>query len=139
MTTQAKFIADSNIDASLIRAVIKQVGGWNNFKQVAQDVTNHGASGGFSGFTYYADTINFAKRNKSAILAYAREMARDLGENGAYSLIAGFNCLNGETADTVADAVNDAEHDSHTDVMNALAWFALEEVSRAYVDACEFA
>lgn len=139
MKTLSQFIEQSHIDASLIRAVVRQCGGWDSFKEIASDVANHGASGGFHGFIFYTDTVAFSSRNKSSILDYAREMARDLGEHGAYSLIAGFNCLQGETSDSVADAINNARDDGRTNVMNALAWFALEEVCRAYTDAIEYA
>ena len=66
------------------------------------------------------------------------EMAGQLGERGAYSMIAGFHCLQ-MTADDVADAINNRRHEDHVTVMNALAWFALEEVSRAYSDMLETA
>lgn len=132
----SKFCESSNLPASLIRATVRQAGGWESFCEMAQDVANHGADGGFHGFIYYSDTVPFAERNKAALLDACREMASDLGEPGAYSLIAGFNCLQSD-ADTVADAVNDRRHEEHVQVMNALAWFALEEVSRAYCDATE--
>ena len=132
----SKFIAESHLPASLIRATVRQCGGLESFTEMAQDVTNHGAGGGFSGFTYYADTVKFAERNKAAILDACRRMADDLGEPGAYSMIAGFNCLkdSGASADSVADAVHNKRHEDRTQVMNALAWYALEEVSRSYCD-----
>lgn len=136
MNTIKQFAAQSHINESLIRAVVRQVGGWEAFQQTAQDVTNHGAAGGFVGFTYYNDTVKFAESHKSAIIEMAKKMADDLGESGAYSLIAGFNCLRdmGMSADSVADAIYSKKHDDHTQVFNALAWFALEEVSRSYAD-----
>ena len=48
--TLAKLIESTNIPASLIRATGRQSGGWESFKEHAEDVTNHGASGGFSGW-----------------------------------------------------------------------------------------
>jgi hypothetical protein len=141
MHTLKGFIEASSVDASLIRAVVRQVGGWDSFREMASDVANHGAGSGFSGFTYYSDTVSFAKRNKSAILDYAKSMAQDIGEPGAYSLIAGFTCLKDLSlgADGIAEAINMRGHEDETQVFNALAWFALEEVSRAYVDATEYA
>ena len=132
----SKFVAESHLPAALIRATVRQCGGFESFTEMAQDVTNHGAAGGFYGFTYYWDTVKFAERNKAAILDACRDMASDLGESGAYSMIAGFNCLKDLelSGDSVADAVNDKRHEDRTQVMNALAWFALEEVSRSYCD-----
>jgi len=136
MKTIQSFIAKSNLPESLIRGVVKQVGGWTSFKEMASDVANHGASGGFSGFCYYSDTVPFAKRHKAVILDYAKQMADDLGESGAMSLIGGFNCLK-ISADEVAEALYNPRSDEQTNVFNALAWFALEEVSRAYDDAVQ--
>lgn len=139
MKTLSKFVAESHLPESLVRAVVKQFGGWDSFKESAQDVCNGGINGGFHGFIYYTDTVKFAKAHKAAILDYARDMARDLGEPGAYSMIAGFNCFKGEgmTGDDVADAVNNARNENHTNVMNALAWFAGEEVCRSFCDLVE--
>ena len=132
----SKFCESSHLPAALIRATIRQCGGFDSFKEMAEDVTNHGADSGFSGFTYYADTVKFAERNKSAILQACRDMASDLGESGAYSMIAGFNCLKDLelSGDAVADTIHNKRSEDYTQVMNALAWFALEEVSRSYCD-----
>jgi len=138
-TTISNLIDNTNIPASLVRAVVRQLGGWDSFKESARDIANHGINGGFHGFIYYTDTVKFAKAHKAAILDYAREIASETGHQGAYSLIAGFNCFKGQglTADDVADAVNNPRHDEHTNVMNALAWFAGEEVCGAFCDLQE--
>lgn len=137
----SKLIANTNIPAALVRAVVRQMGGWDSFKESARDIANHGIDGGFHGFIYHSDTVKFAKAHKADILAYAREMASDIGEPGAYSLIAGFNCLRDLklSGDEVADCVNNSRHEDYTQVMNALAWFAGEEVARAYADMLETA
>jgi len=140
-TTISNLIDNTNIPAALVRAVVRQLGGWDSFKESAPDIANHGINGGFLGFFYYTDTVKFAKAHKADILAYARDMARDIGEPGAYSLIAGFNCLRDLklSGDEVADCVNNSRHEDYTQVMNALAWFAGEEVARAYADMLETA
>lgn len=138
MKTLKAFTAASNIDASLIRAVVRQSGGWSEFADHAQDVANHGADGGFCGFIYYSDTVKFAERNKSTILTMANTMASELDADTAAGLIAGFNCvhLNKFEVYNALHCYNPKVDDSddYTTVMNALAWFALEEVARAYVD-----
>ena len=135
--TIKSFVEMSHINENLIRGVIKQVGSWSYFKELAQDVSNAGANAGFSGFIYYTDTVKFAENNRRAIIEECKRLAADIGCEGAYSMIAGFNCLDGYTADMVIEAINDTDDDNHTEVMNALAWFALEEVSRSYVDLME--
>lgn len=130
--TFSGFIKQSHIPESVIRAVVRQVGGWEDFQQMADDVTNHGADGGFSGFIYYSDTVKFTKRHKAAILDMARQMADDLGEP-VYKMIGGFNCLKISEGEA-AEAIHNPRSEEATNVLNALAWFALEEVSRSYSD-----
>lgn len=130
-----EFCSKSHIDAGLIRATVRQAGGWDSFKEIAQDVANNGANAGWHGFTYYADTVKFATRNKAAILDFAKQMAADMGEE-LYAMIGGFNCLK-ISATEAAEAIHNAKSDERTSVYNALAWFALEEVSRSYADQCE--
>ena len=38
--------------------------------QTAQDICNHGISGGFSGFIYYSETVDFFNRNEMRITDY---------------------------------------------------------------------
>jgi hypothetical protein len=134
--TISAFINSSSIPAKLIRSTIRQIGGFDEFKHYVVDVTKYGASGGFGGFTYYSDTVSFTKRNKKEILQYASEMANDIGEKSAIELIAGFNCLQLDSV-TVAEALFNPRSEDRTNVYNALARFALEEVSRAWADMQE--
>jgi hypothetical protein len=136
MKTIKSFVEVSHIESSLIRAVIRQVGGWESFKELAIDVTNAGANAGFSGFIYYTDTVSFTKRHKGLILGLAESLATDLGESSAVVCIAGFNCLD-LRVDEVAEALHNPRSESRQEVFNALAWFALEEVCRSYADECD--
>ena len=140
MKTVKEFCEKTHLPAGLVRAVIRQSGGWDSFRESAPDVANHGAAGGFSGFIYYADTVPFAKRNKANILEYAESMASEIGaDGGALGLIAGFNCLSDITALDVASALYKRNDENAQRVFNALAWFAVEGVSRSYVDLMESA
>ena len=99
------------------------------------DIVRHGIDGGFTGFIYYTDTTKFATDNREDIMSHARDMASDLGMDGAYSLIASFNCFNDNmTVDNVVDAIHDENHEDHVVVLNALAWFAAEEVATHITD-----
>lgn len=135
MMTLKKFLVDSNVNDALIRAVVRQCGGWSTFKDMAQDVTNHGANSGFSGFTYYVDTIAFFKKNKKAIMELANDQACDF-DMDTYKMIADFGCLKVDVG-SVADAIHNPRTEDIDSVRNALAWYALEEVSRSYVDCVE--
>lgn len=137
MRTLKAFTEKSHLSERVIRAVVRQVGGWASFKELAEDVANHGADSGFSGFIYYADTVKFTARLKQDLLCMANVMAQDLGESSGFTLIAGFNCLKGTSADEVFDALVNPRSADRQQVFNALAWYALEEVSRSYVECVE--
>lgn len=121
----------------MARAVIRQCGGWESFTDMADDVSNHGAGGGFHGFIYYVDTCRFYAVNRDSILAYARELAADIGEGDLMALVAGFNCLKDSTESEIGLTLYGTKKQHDIQVANALAWFALEEVSRRYVDMIE--
>lgn len=130
-----QFIRKSHISENLIRAVVRQSGGWYNFAEMAEDITNHGVDGGFNGWIYHSDTVAFAKRNKHNIFLLAKDMASDLGEE-LFTMIGGFKCLK-MTPEAVAEAIYNPRSDDRVQVFNALAWFAAEEVARSYVDTKE--
>lgn len=137
MKTLKAFAAASHLPEKLVRAVARQIGGWEEFKGRAEDVARHGADGGFGGFCYYSDTVSFAKRNKAEILKMAQAQADDFGSDSAYSMIAGFACLPEYSATDVAVAIHKPRSENARQVYNALAWYALEEVARSYVDLCD--
>jgi hypothetical protein len=144
--TQTDFINNAgHIPAQLIRAVIRQLGGFEYFQEQAPDITNHGIDGGFSGFIYHAETVAFAKKHKKTILQLAEDQARDYGDADAFTMIAGFNCLKGLdiTPGKIATLIygrepsDDDGSADYTSLFNALAWYAGEEVARAWCDYLE--
>jgi hypothetical protein len=110
----------------LTRAVLRRVD-----RESLEDVVRHGASGGFGGFTYYADTLAFYKAHKGDILAMAEAMASDLGED-MLAMIAGFGCLRNDklSATEIGEALYSGRGECAQTVRNAMSWFALEEVAR---------
>jgi hypothetical protein len=158
MTTQhetIKIISErSGIPTRLIRAVLLQLGGGDDARESCRDIANYGVDGGFCGFTYYADTVKFFKAHRPDIVDLVNRMADDLGENPA-DMVAGFNCLGGSRGVCVTTEQQKREleqakrewlpsvsrclyggrlTDDDTQVANALAWFAAEEVARAVVN-----
>ena len=134
-TTLKALCNSSDIPAPLIRAVVRQLGGWESFQESAPDINNHGLSGGFSGFTYYTDTVAFARKNRAAIAQLAERDADDFGQ-GVLEMIQGFRCLQGGyTQAEIAKCLYGRGDD--TQILNALAWYAGESVARAYCDLCE--
>ena len=139
--TMKTLIANSSIPATLIRAVVKNMNGWDSFRERAQDVADHGASCGFGNFIYYTDTVAFAAKNRKAIAELAAEQAADFGDSSEIERILGFNQLRQEDL-TISDIARSlygrlADDDKKTTIYNTLAWYALEEVARAYCDLLE--
>jgi len=126
---------------NLKKSVINQLGinDEEELKQTLSNISNNGASGGFNGFIYYSETCKFAKENIKEIFDYAQEQAEQLGE-GVYKMISNFNCLTDvketEVASTIHLALKGVEDDqgNETQILNALAWYTLEEVAREEVD-----
>ena len=119
---------------AVAQAVIDQIGGWESFTESAEDVANHGADAGFCGFTYYTQTGRFYRANRSAINRMVVDMAQEFGIDPV-DFVASFNCLKDQGFGHLDIAAAMLGQDD-VDVMieNALAWFALEEVCRAYAD-----
>lgn len=105
-------------------------------QQILRDVARGGADGGFSGFIYHSDTVKFAEGNIKAIYGYIKQQAEDFGEN-PFKMIQNFSCLKDvnptipEIADTIHGNPDQATVNDGVDtqIMNALAWYALEEVA----------
>ena len=139
--TETEFLSGlGQVSEKLAEAVIAQFGDWGSFTEQAEDVVNHGIDGGFGGFTYYSDTVAFAKENLDSIKELIAEQADGFGISGPIEFIKGFNSLNDNyTIDDIGKIYygQDENHVDYRHIMNALAWYAAEEVCRAYVDALE--
>lgn len=159
MKTLKQLIENSPTSPKLTRAVVNQLGGWRTAKESMLDIARHGINGGFYGFIYYSDTVAFFKAHRADICRMVESQARDLGENPS-DMVAGFGCLAGHASREDYDYSGNmkssrreklAEYlpsvsrclyggrltDDDTQVANALAWFAGEEVARAWSDINE--
>lgn len=108
---------------------------------ILKDVDSHSADAGWSGFTYYHDTIRFTKENRKEIEKLIRQCADDFGTKPD-SLICSFNCLDGKDG-AIKEAAGRFVYGGHykdskdcdsQSVYNALAWFALEETAHQLVN-----
>ena len=140
---KAKFLeyVEQNTDfpVSLAVAVIEQLGGDEDYTyQQLEDIANHGIDGGFTGFIYYDDTVEFYAQNQSDIFRYAERMAADIGESGLIGFIMSFRCAEGYTEEDIARTLyGPQEGYTETPIANCLAWFAGEVLARIYVDWIE--
>ena len=127
-------IDNSNIPAKLIRSTIKQFGGYEDFKEIAVDIYNYGIVGDFFvlGFTYYEDTVSFYRNNRKEIMELAISQAEDIGED-VLTMISNFNCIRGlYTTNEIFSALS-RYNEEYIQLYNCLAWYAGEEVARAYM------
>lgn len=133
--TLGQLIEQTNIPAKLVRAVVRQMGGWESFCNSARDICDHGIDGGFNGFIYNADTEAFAKRNRAEISEMASAQASEFGTS-VVEMIQGFGCFRHGTKPTDEEIglalYAGKEKEDSVPVLNALAWYAGEEVSREY-------
>jgi hypothetical protein len=125
--------------AKLAAAVIRQCGGWEAFVNMAHDLERGGIDGGFHGFIYTAETVAFTQRNRQLIQDLAKSQAEVYGW-GIIDMIKNFGCFRNDkpTEHDVATALYGGRKTDGTDnVMNALAWYAGEEIAREYRDLLE--
>jgi len=136
MTTTKQTDHNEEIDFSifqfpkLAQAVVDQMGGEESFLEKWEDITNHGISGGFSGFIYYNETNQFAKRNIRLIREMARQQSDDFSM-GMLEMIQGFNCLGKDfSLDEIGETLFGSGEDEQ--ILNALAWYAAEETCHQF-------
>ena len=114
----------------LQRAVKRQLGSdtMQEFLETLQDVSNHGAGGGFGGFIYYGETVDFTRRNRAEIMTQLKEDADSFGSSVS-DMVCNFNCFKGYSEDEILVALYSGTGDNVTTVYNGLAWYALESVA----------
>ena len=131
----SQLIDQTNMPEKLVKAIIKQSGGWDEFQEMASDIANHGIDGGFSGWIYYRETCGFYRANKKLILEFAESYANDMGEN-MLSMIQNFGVFRRDpiSQNDLAKALYTGRGDDRTTVQNVMAWFVAEELARTCVD-----
>jgi hypothetical protein len=131
----------------LRKAVSEQLGYELNEPEAAealQEVANHGADSGFSGFIYYSETVKFARDNMKLIIEQLESDASDYGVD-VFQMISDFNCLSDgnyqpfKIASVIYDNADEATINDGADtaILNALAWYALESIAQEHNDMNE--
>ena len=121
----------------LAEAVVDQMGGEESFLSSWEDIINHGISGGFSGFIYYSETVDFAKKHIRLIRELAKNQADDFGI-GMLEMIKGFRCLNNDySEDEIGECLWGEGNDNSDQILNALAWYAAEEICHEFSNSKE--
>ena len=141
--TLKSFIENSHIPATLIRAIVAGNGGWNEFKEKAQDIADHGSQSGCGGFIYYAETVAFTAKYRPLIAEFTEKQAADLEYSSVIIMIQDFNTIKecdfsySDIAKALYGRLSNNDTDQHyikEQIYNALCWYIEEEVSRSFVD-----
>jgi hypothetical protein len=111
----------------------------DEFKELSgnlSDCAEHGASGGFSGFIYYHETIAFFMKNRQDIINHMEQTAEELGTD-IISMVQNFGVFHRSekpTPSEVGKALWDKSQtwEELTSLYNVFAWYALEEVSNTW-------
>jgi len=148
--TFAQAMKNAGIPQPLANAVIRQLGATtpNNDEDdeashTLENIAQHGIMGGYGGFVYYTDTNAFFAKNKALIVGLLEEQADQLGED-VQEMVFNFNCLKDVSeyrqlkAEIARAIYGKPGKDDYHNVPNALAWFAAEEVARAWSDRNEY-
>ena len=128
MKKLSQVVKDRPEFARLVRAVVRRIG-----LESVSDVNSHGIDGGFSGFIYTRETVDFFDKYRDDIMNLAGEMAGNLGED-LLSMVQSFRCIGKEISQTeIGEALfSSKESDVINVVKNGMAWFAAEEVCRMF-------
>lgn len=115
---------------TIISAVINRIGA-----ESIEEVNNHGAKTGFSGFIYYNETHPFAMRHRKAIIAMLEQQANELGEE-VVEMVSHFGVFRNSPMDNddrreLYRYLSGAKCEQST-ITNLMAWYALEEVCRMF-------
>lgn len=132
------FIEFTNTDGKLIKAVKRQTGrDWDDFQDYIRNVASSpcGAAGGFGGFIYYSETVEFWRRNRKIITKQLNELAFELGEN-VLQMVMSFGGIKDGcfSEDEVGRALYGRYDDELQQIYNVFAWYVLEEVAHWYTD-----
>jgi hypothetical protein len=134
-----EFIDRANVSESLIKAVVKQFGGWEAFLENVEDVYNHGIDGGYSGFIFYSDTVPFAQKPavREAIVEQLEEDSSNCGTD-VVDMVSNFGVFRTNPMDA-ADRRDLYRFLSDTKcqedkIPNLMAWYAAELVCHDYMN-----
>jgi len=132
------FVVFTNTDGKLINAVKRQTGrDWNDFQDFLRNVASSpcGAAGGFGGFIYYSETVEFWRRNRKIITERLNDLAFELGENTLQMVMSFGSVKDGDfSEDEIGRALYGRYNSDLEWIYNVFAWFALEEVANWYSD-----
>jgi hypothetical protein len=110
-------------------------GGYRALKKLSgnlADCANHGASGGFAGFSYFSGTLKFFRKNRRDIVKNL-EAAADRAGTDVIKLVQSFGVFSGDgpSVPDAGRALRDSSviHNDLGHLYNAFAWFCFEGIA----------
>jgi hypothetical protein len=129
--TKKEVLQENSDYKTLINGVLNSLGEMSYL----EDIRNHGIDGGFTGFTYYSDTVKFATRHQSSIVRLLEDQADQFGED-VVKMVSGFGVFRngGMDAEDKKDLYRflGGGKCKETTIPNLMAWYAAEEVARMF-------
>lgn len=128
-------IENSNIDATLIRAIVRWHGGWSEFKEISGDISKYGANTGIS-FIYYTDSVKFFRNHAPAIKIWLTDLAADVYDCTMGEMVKQWN-LSQYSIEEINQALYTGKGDAVDQVFDIACKAVVEEIARAVVDSVE--
>jgi hypothetical protein len=113
---------------------------WKDFKELSRllaDCSKHGADAGFTGFSYYTDTVDFFIKHRQDIIKHMEHNAEQAGVDVITYVLNFTQYRNNKFALTPSEidkALWDITkiHSELTDLYNVFSWYTLEEISQTW-------
>lgn len=125
------------MEKQLEQAIVEQLGyesiDDDDCIQTLKDVCKGGADGGFSGFTYSADCLEFYRKNKPKILQLLADQSDEFCGGSTCAFIKNFNCLKDQdlTMHEIEQTIfcNDYDAEMSNIIIDAVCWCVLETLA----------
>jgi len=110
------------------------------FKELSgifKDCSRHGANSGFTGFSYYTDTVKFYKKHQNDIVSHMEKTAAKLNTD-VISMVLNFDEFRNSDDPPTPSNVGKALYNKKLcwtglyELYNVFAWYTLDEVSRTW-------
>lgn len=130
-------IENTNLDASLVRGLVAWHGGWEEFKNIAQDISNHGANTGIS-FVWYEDSVKFFRNHAPAIKVWLKSLASDSYDiESVGSMLSKWDLVSQYSVDEINQALYTGKGDARDSVYDAAVKAVTQDLARVVVDSME--
>lgn len=129
----SEVIENTNIDPTLVRALVRWHGGWSEFKESASDISNYGANNGNS-FIYYTDSTKFFRAHAPAIKEWLTYTAEEIYDMGIGQMLNQWKGCSDYSQDEINQAIYTGKGDAVDSVFCNCLWAIVEELATNICD-----